>query len=213
MTTLTQEYPDENEPIISIEAKEISSFAEAIQEFDTSQNEFLDTIATVFTQPVHPTDSATLSLSVNKVIAQYKKCIEAVHESDTDQKARIATMTQLVLEEEDKHIKAFVAIVPESEPSFSRYTRDVLQSNIESIYNDADNDQEAAIGLLMSFAQGLGSDTTNFLQFRPHIEEQYEEEPKPSTLRVIGKHALDVAKLGLGITAGIVAASLITKRR
>lgn len=213
MTTLTQEYPDDNEPFISIEAKEISPYAEAVQEFDSSQFEFLDTVATIFAQPYQPSDSIVLTKSINRVVAQYKKCIEVVHENDTDHSARVATITQLTLEEEDRHVKAFSDIVPESKDMFTRYTREVVQSTIESIYSEADSDEEAMIAILTTFANGLGGDMTQFLNYRPQIEEVEPQEPKPSTLRIIGKHALDVAKISIGITAGLVAASLITKRR
>lgn len=214
MTAQMQEFPDENRPFIeSFEANEISPYAVAIQEFDNSQEQFLNTVAILFSQPFHASDSAVLTQSLNNVIERYRKCIEVVHENDSDTKTRIATIAHLTLEEDEKHINAFTAIAPESELSFVRYKREVVLENMEAIYNNADSDEEAMIGLLQAFGQALGNDTQNFFQlFRVQRTENTSEIQKPSPLRVIGKHALDVAKIGIGITAGIVAASFITKR-
>jgi hypothetical protein len=140
-------------------------------------------------------------------------------------------ITTLTVSESRERIKAFEELYPSHKKLFKPYKVKDVRNNIEQIYEKYDSEKKRRKVLNELFNGSLVTQLNSMLQLKdqlPTIQgepdetiEEYEYEMPPAlqekkykeALRVFGKYALEITKVGVGVAAGIVAASLITKRR
>jgi len=202
--------------IETLEARfESSEYTQSIEAFDAVQEELLDTIAVLFTEPKDRDQLDALLLVAAELVRKFSTCVELINKDKetTDTDVRIASVLQLLIGEDNKRQEFFASIAPCDEYADHAYDRDIARRMIEDTYGEQGTLQEIQKQLTETFAYGLQEDIKHILSHLPEVVAEDSELTKTDVMRLVGKTALDVAKIGLGVAGGIIVASRYLSRR
>lgn len=210
---------DAHETDVQIETLEASfgpsEYTQSIEAFDTVQEELLDTIAVLFTEPNAHDQGVAVLVTAAELVRKFSTCVESINKDketeDTD--GRIASVLQLLIGEDDNRQEFFALIAPCEEYKDRAYDRDNVRGMIEDTYSEQGTLQEVQKRLTETFAYGLQEDIKHILSHLPEATAEDSEPTKTAALRLVGKTALDVAKIGIGVAGGIIVASRYLSKR
>lgn len=217
---MTESYheSEQNKKNLPIEAGDVSPYVKAIDEFDVSQHDLISAVSDYFSDPTNKNSEASLQEAINGITVKFSNCVSEVHKNANDINERANSIAQLMLGEEKVHLEAWEALIPTLEYETVRYKKENLVSAIHEVYSEADGDEkDIRRAITKFFITGLQRDLGRALE---HVSDDtgeldlLEEIPskRKEILRTLGKNALDIAKVSLGVAGGILAAKYITKR-
>lgn len=214
MSILPNEHEPEHDYETDLQINELetlfgsSKYMQSIEAFDASQGELLDTLALLFTEPKnHDQLDATLLVAA-ELVRKFSTCVELIN-TDTESKnrdERVASVLQLLIGEDDSRQEFFALLAPCSEYVDRAYKRDDVQSMIEASYDEFQTFEEIQMQLTETFAFGLSEDLQHVFSHLPETSETQTEINQP-VARKIGKYALDVSKIAIGVAGGIIVAT------
>ena len=192
-----------------------SEYTRSIEAFDAVQEELLDTIAVLFTEPNAHDQEVAVLVTASELVRKFSTCVESINEDketkDTD--VRIASVLQLLIGEDNNRQEFFALIAPCEEYANRAYDRDNVRGMIEDTYSEQGTLQEIQKRLTETFAYDLQEDIKHILSHLPEAAAEVSELSRAVVLRRVGKTALDVAKIGIGVAGGIIVASRYLSKR
>lgn len=192
-----------------------SEYTQSIEAFDAVQEELLDTIAVLFTEPNAHDQEVTVLVAAAELVRKFSTCVELINKDqetkDTD--GRVASVLQLLIGEDNNRQEFFASIAPCEEYADRAYDRDNVRVMIEDTYGEHGTLQEIQKRLTETFAYGLQEDIKHILSHLPETATEDSELTKIAVMRLVGKTALDVAKIGIGVAGGIIVASRYLSKR
>ncbi len=214
MSTSPSEYGSENYYETDLQIQELetlfgpSEYVRSIEAFDAIQAELLDTFALLFTEPKDHNQLEAMLLVAAELVRKFSTCVELIN-TDTESKnrdERVASVLQLLIGEDSSRQEFCALLAPCTEYAERAYKRDDVQGMIEASYEEFQTLKELQMQLTETFAFGLTEDIQHILSHLPETSETQAEVSQP-VARKIGKHALDVSKIAIGVAGGILLAA------
>ena len=206
----------EKEPIsLPIEASEVSEYVQAIDEFDESQHDLNGAAVNFFSNPSYKKNRKALEKAIGSIVFKFENCISQIHENEEDIIQRANSIAQLMIGEETARLSAWEEFSPSLADATSRYQQESVVSAITQLYEQPHiSDADMRLGISKFFTTGLQGDLHRaFVHINGHPSEIDESRQKRNdVIRAVGKNALDVAKISLGVAGGILAAKYLNRR-
>lgn len=206
------ELPEEEIPELNI----------VIARFDQARHEF-NAAAEAYGSDPSASNQSTLGLCGSLVVRSFRQSAGAILKAETDWSARASILCNLLLQEDEDRVNVFRKFIPcpdfetLRESGADSEDEDTLESRIRDLAIDADG-EEFAQEIVEAFSTAVQEDLNHFVG---HVQEMHQETtpnpllvekaPKPSLLRTIGEHALDIGKIGAGVFIGILAAKQLRR--
>lgn len=206
----------EKEPTsLPIEASEVSEYAQAIDEFDESQHDLNGAVSNFFSNPSRKKNRTALEVAIGNIVGKFEECISQIHKTEEDNELRANSIAQLMTGEEETRLNAWEEFAPGVNSATSRYNQESVVSAITELYEQPHvNDIDMRLSISKFFTTGLQGDLHRaFVHINGHPSEIDESRQKRNdVIRAVGKNALDVAKISLGVAGGILAAKYLNRR-
>jgi len=210
-TSMPEEHDKHSDDFIDAldsELDEASPYARTISTFEESQHDFIDAAAKYFSEPTEE-NRIIVAPTANVVARRFVNCYEYIRTNVADETEQKASIAQLILEEEERHLAVFTELFPSALWDVNRYKREDVQESIQKVFDNADDEESLTACLTQIFLDGVQADLSTLFSRVVPIEESEVQNPldvRNARLRAIGKHILDVAKLSAGVAAGILIA-------
>ncbi|MBC7868783.1 hypothetical protein H7X69_01210 [Candidatus Saccharibacteria bacterium] len=107
----------------------------------------------------------------------------------------------------------FAALAPCEEYKDRTYNRDAVREMITTSYDVFESYKKIADQLTKTFMLGLREDIHRVLSHLPETQGEFNESPDEALAQKIGKHALDVSKIAVGVAGGIILATRYLSKR
>lgn len=204
-----------SEPVeLSIEVSELSEYHQAVVLFDHTEERLLDATAELFVDPGNKALLQDLANTAGYVVKKFETCVKSLQAEITDEDEQVANITQLMLGEEEKHLKVFAALVESELWQENASTKDDVEGLIQAIYDNVEGSELIRAAIVGSFESNLEIDLQFLLSNLPEAATEQEVKPEQdaSLRRKIGSHVIDVMKITAGVAAGILIAQHFGKK-
>lgn len=185
-----------------IQPDELPELNLAVDTFDEARLAFGDACVRYAGEP-SPDNQMSLGLCGSLLAKTFKSSIEAIAATELDPSTRIMLIKELITDEDAVRNELFAQLAPC--PGFGPITNpEQTLADLQEMAIEADDDQEFLDEVLGQFTDNLQQEVDHFAE---HVLEAEEFDTslysrKGAIAREVGKHALDVGKLGAGIVLG-----------
>lgn len=191
----------------------VSPYVEVVHELVNAQHEFLDAAALYFVEPTLE-NQGIVPITAANMARRMSNCLEYITVNVSEEDERNESILELILEEEARHVEVFSQLHPCEKWDKQRYTRQEIREIIVAIF--ANEEPELILStLLQNFVYGVQADLDHLcanVLVAAEPEAPSVERGRHALLRTIGKHAFDIAKIGAGVTAGILVAKSLHRK-
>lgn len=145
------EYPSESLPDFALEAKDISPFAEAIGEFDSSQARMHDAILNIAENDINTADYIEVAAGLQDTVQAFGISAQMIMQENSGDDIRNTAIIHLIQDGETNRHKLLADIDPEVSADYKPFDRKLVQDEVELIFFNSHSDIEAQERLAQVF--------------------------------------------------------------
>lgn len=173
--------------------------------FDESRQDLYGRLQALMANPVdvslYAEDTGKLMSAAARNFADLS--LEILREAD-DRESSQSQIVTLIKGDDEERVKKFSEAT--GDDAFVCMDREYIEEHVAEVFNQSETDTDLSEFFYQLYGSVISSDVEkliNLAQTRYAKRMQLEMESKPSTLTVIGSHALDVAKIAVGATVAL----------